>query len=88
MRSISADTRQVVENASDAVVNNTSTDVAHSALNRCEQVVQEARRLDQTLVEQAPEDAYVLTRVLDSLIRIAKSGGNIAELRLRSSLRV
>ena len=88
VRSISADTRQVVEDASDAVVNDTPTDVAHSALNRCEQVVQEARRLDQTLVERAPEDAYVLTRMLDSLIRIAKSGGNIAELRLQSSLRI
>ena len=88
VRSISADTRQVVENASDAVINDTSTDAVHSALNRCERVVQEARRLDQMVVEQAPEDAYVLTRVLDSLIRIARSGRNIAELRLRSSLRV
>ena len=88
VRSISAGTRQVVEDASDAVVNDTSTDVAHSALTRCEQVVQEARQLDQTLVERTPEDVYVLTRVLDSLIRIAKSGGNIAELRLQSSLRV
>lgn len=84
---ISADTRHVVEDASDAVVNGTSTDVAHSILDRCEQVIREARQLDQTLVDRSSKDAYVLTRVLDSLIRIAEHGGNIAELHLRTSLR-
>ena len=88
VNTISVDTHLVVRDASDAVLSDTSTDVAHSALDRCEQVIQEARKLDQTLIDQAPEDAYVLTRVLDSLIRIARSGRNIAELRLRSSLRV
>jgi phosphate uptake regulator len=84
---ISADTHHVVEDACNAVVTGTSTDVAHSALDRSERVIREARRLDKTLIDRAPVDAYVLTRVLDSLIRIAKYGGNIAELRLRTSLR-
>ncbi|MFW5959406.1 MAG: PhoU domain-containing protein [Natronomonas sp.] len=87
LRTISVDTRQVIEDASDSVINDTSEDLAHSALDRCEEVIRETRSLDQTLLDRTPEDTYVLTRVLDSLIRTAKYGGNIAELRLRSSLR-
>ncbi|WP_161612661.1 phosphate uptake regulator PhoU [Halorubrum tebenquichense] len=88
MSSISADTHQVIEDAAEAVINSTSTDVVHSTLNRCERVIQEARKVDQTLADRAPREAYVLTRVLDSLIRTAKYSENIAELRLRTSLRV
>lgn len=87
VRSISAGTRQVIEDASDAVINGKSRDLAHSSLDRCEQVIQEARTLDQRLVDRAPEDVYVLTRVLDSFTRTAKYGGNMAEFRLRTSLR-
>lgn len=87
VRAIGADARQVVEDASNAIINGGSTELAHQALDQREQVVQEARNLDQTLVQQAPEDAYVLTRVLDSIIRTATHGGNIAELQLRTSLR-
>lgn len=87
VNSIGADTRDVVEAASDAVINGASTDAAHSALDRGEQVIRAARTLDRELVERASEDAYVLTRVLDSLVRTAERGGNIAELWLRTSLR-
>lgn len=84
---IGANARQVVEDASNAIINGGSTELAHQALDQCEQVVQEARNLDQTLIHRAPADAYVLTRVLDSIIRTAKYGSNIAELQLRTSLR-
>ncbi|MFW5950282.1 MAG: PhoU domain-containing protein [archaeon] len=87
VRAMGDDARQVVEDASNAIINGGSTELAHQALDQCEQVVREARNLDQTVVQQAPEDAYVLTRVLDSIIRTAKYGGNIAELQLRTSLR-
>lgn len=87
VRAIGADARQVVEDASDAIINGGSTELAHQALDRCEQVVQEARNLDQTLIHRIPKDAYVLTRILDSIIRTAKYGGNIAELQLQTSLR-
>lgn len=89
VRAIGADARQVVEDASDAIINGAgaSTEPAQQALDRCEQVCQAARRLDRTSLHRTPADAYVLTRVLDSLIRTAKYGGNIAELQLRTSLR-
>jgi phosphate uptake regulator len=87
VKAIGADARQVVEDASDAIINGGSTELAHQALDQCEQVIKEARNLDQTLIHRAPADAYVLTRVLDSIIRTAKYGGNIAELQLRNPVR-
>ncbi|MFC7164730.1 phosphate signaling complex PhoU family protein [Halospeciosus flavus] len=86
-RAIGENARQVVEEASDAIINGESTEMAHSALDDCEHVIQEARNLDRTLIDHSPEEAYILTRVLDSIIRTAKYGGNIAEIALRISLR-
>jgi hypothetical protein len=85
VRATGADARQVVKDASDAIINGESTEMAHLALNDCEHVIQEARSLDRTLSDRTPREAYILTRVLDSVIRTAKHGGNIAELALRTS---
>ncbi|MFW6018304.1 MAG: PhoU domain-containing protein [Halapricum sp.] len=86
VRSISADARRIVKEASDVVLGDGSRASCRSALERRERVIRRARDLDLTLLDRAPADAYVLTRTLDSLIRTAKHGGNIAELRLRASL--
>lgn len=79
--------RQVVEDASGAVINGETPRMAHSALEDCEHVVQAARNLDRSLHDRPPKEAYVSTRVLDSIIRTAEYGGNIAEIGLRTSLR-
>lgn len=84
---LGTDARNVVKDASDTVINGESTARTHAALDQAEQVVQEARRLDRSLPDRAPEDAYVVTRVLDSILRTAKYGSNIAEISIRSSLR-
>lgn len=86
-RAIGENARQVVEDASNAVINGGTTGVAHSALQDCENVVQAARNLDRSLPDRSPREAYILTRVLDSIIRTAEYGGNIAEIALRISLR-
>ncbi|UPV77042.1 phosphate uptake regulator PhoU (plasmid) [Halorussus limi] len=86
-RAIGENARQIVEDASGAVINAETTGMAHSALEDCEHVVQAARNLDRSLPDRPPEEAYVLTRVLDSIIRTAEYGGNIAEIALRISLR-
>jgi phosphate uptake regulator len=86
-RTIAADSRQVVENAFIAIIDEESAKLAHSALDDCERVVQEARDLDRTLTNHTPEEVYLLTDVLDSVTRTAEYGGNIAELALQNSLR-
>ena len=85
-RAIGDDARQVVAEAATAIIDGESTEMAHSALDDCDHVIQEASRLDRTLSDRAPGEAYILTRVLDSVIRTAQYGGNIAELALRASL--
>jgi phosphate uptake regulator len=87
VREIGADARQVVKDASDAIMNGESREMAHFALDDSEQVIQKARSLDRTVSDRTPEEVYILTRVLDSVVRTAKSGGNIAEIALRTSLR-
>ena len=86
-RAVGENARQVVEDASGAVIHGGTTGMAHSALEDCEHVVQAARNLDRTLLDHTLEEAYVLTRVLDSIIRTAEYGGNVAEIALRISLR-
>jgi hypothetical protein len=87
VREIGADARQVVKDASDAIMNGESREMAHFALDDSEQVIQKARSLDRTVSDRTPEEVYILTRVLDSVVRTAKCGGNIAEIALRTSLR-
>lgn len=86
-RRIGDDARGIIEEASSAIGNGASTDTAHSALDGCEHVIQEARRLDRTVINTSPEEAYLLTRILDSIIRTAEYSGNIAEIALQRSLR-
>lgn len=87
MRTIGADARQVVEAASSAVVNGESTASAQSALDGRDRVIRDARRLDRTLLDRSPDAACTVTRVLDSIVRTAECGGNIAEQALHTSLR-
>lgn len=86
-RAMSDAARDVVRSASDAVVDGASRTAAQNALERSRAVVAEGRRLERRVVETSPAHAAVLTRLLDSLVRTAKCGGNIADLGLRRSVR-
>lgn len=86
VRSIGIRARQVVEDASDVVIDGASKSACQSVLDLSERTVQRARALDETLLDRAPEDAYVLTRVLDNFVWTAKYGGTVAEVRLRAAL--
>jgi phosphate uptake regulator len=86
-RAVGGDARRVVEDASGAIITGESAAMARSALEDREHVVHAARSLDSTLRSHSPEEDYMVTRVLDSVVRTAKDGGNIAELALRTSLR-
>jgi phosphate uptake regulator len=89
LQAMSAEARRVVEDASEAVVDDGggSMEAAHSSLDRCERLVQEARRTDRALARRESPGADALPRVLDSIVRIAECGGTIADARLRASLR-
>ncbi|MFB6102109.1 MAG: PhoU domain-containing protein [Haloplanus sp.] len=78
--------RDVVEAATGTVLD-PAVDPAHEALDRRDEVVDDAVALDRTLFERSPPGAYALSRVLASLIRTAECGGNIAAVALRASAR-
>jgi len=84
---LAADARAVVVDAADAVADEAATGLAHAALEDRAAVLDRVRTLDARLPERAPEEAYVLTRVLDSVERTADCGGNVAELALRTAVR-
>lgn len=79
-------TREVVEMATTAALD-ASDDRAYEALERCHRIVDDVRALDRALFERAPPGAYALSRVLDSVVRTAERGGNVARVALRASLR-
>jgi phosphate uptake regulator len=83
---LAEDSRQVVESATDAVVNQSSIEQVHYALDLCDDVVERGSEIDDLLIEQGPSKAYLLTRILDSLVRTAKYGGNIAEIAVQNSI--
>jgi len=78
--------RGVVESATTAAIE-PSADLAHEALDRRDRVVEDARALDRALFERESTGAYALSRVLDSLVRTADCGGNVARVALRASVR-
>lgn len=83
---LAADARAVVETASDAVLNQATATEAHAALDRRDEVITSAADIDEGLRERPPEGAYLLTRVLDSIVRTAKYGGNIATIAIQRSI--
>lgn len=81
--SIGTDVRQVLQDASDAIINENSHNKAHTALDIRDEINDRVYAIDRTLTEKMPREAYLLTRVLDSLNRTANYGGNIAEIALQ-----
>jgi len=87
VEAVADDARQVVEDATDAVLDGDAAEAAHRALDLRDETVAEAEALDRALFEQAPDEAYRLRRVLDSIVRTAEYGGNVAELAVQSAVR-
>ncbi len=86
--------RGVVEDATEAVLGDSAVEDAHGVLDRRDEAVDDLEAIERavfergaTASERPPTDAYLLTRVLDSLVRTAEYGGNIAEVAVESAIR-
>ena len=86
IESVADAVREVVEVATDAVLDGETT-TAHEALERHEPTVESIETIDRALFERAPDDAYYLSRVVDSLARTAESGEAIARIAVQSAVR-
>jgi phosphate uptake regulator len=78
--------RTVVETAMEAVLER-SAGRAHEALDRRDDIVDDARALDKTLLERSPAGAGTLARTLATITRTAGRGGDVARVALRASVR-
>lgn len=84
---IGGQSRTIVKDASDAVIDGAAVESAHSALDLRDEVIERGDAMTQLLVEESPPETYALAHVVDSLIRTARYGGNIAEIAIQTSLR-
>lgn len=87
VRAMSDAARDVVRDAADVVVTGGPRERVESAFERCLTVADEGRRLEARIIEESPDGAAVLVRLLDSIVRTAEYGGNIAELGFRRAVR-
>ncbi|PSQ49908.1 AbrB family transcriptional regulator [Halobacteriales archaeon SW_6_65_15] len=83
---VAAAARQVVEDATDAVVSGPGT-ASTDALDLYDEVVADVEAIERTLFERDAPEAYHLTRALDRVVRTAECGAAIAGIAVRSSLR-
>lgn len=81
--------RQVVEDATDAVLADAdaSTPSPTAILDRRDEVVADAEALERSLFKSDDPDAYRLTRALDRVVRTTECGGTVAEVAVQSALR-
>lgn len=79
--------REIVEEATNAILGDTDIDSAHGALDDRETLLTELESLTLALHEEDVRESHLLATTFDSLIRTAEYGANIAETALQSAAR-
>jgi len=84
--SLGADARELVERATNAVINDVSQLQIHAVLDLCDDVLADAAVIEETLDGEQTLEAFVVIRALDSVVRTVRLGKNIAECALQNRL--
>jgi phosphate uptake regulator len=79
--------RAIVTDATSVLLEDAPVATAYETLEDCDAVTDDITALDRALYEGDATGGYHLTLVLDSLIRTAEYGGNIAETAIRVAAR-
>lgn len=87
LSSLAEQSRGVVRDAASVLLEDENVGTAYAALDECDVVTDDLTVIDRTLYEGDVAGAYHLTLVLDSLIRTAEYGGNIAETAIQAVAR-
>ncbi|WP_247009998.1 PhoU domain-containing protein [Halorientalis litorea] len=85
VRPIAESTRTIVEDASQCVIDDGAIETAYEVLAAKDDLLDELDTLQSNLLD-AGTISPRLVRAMDSLRRTAETGGNIAELRIRSAV--
>jgi phosphate uptake regulator len=87
LSSLAERSRDVVRQATSVLLGDADVATAYDTLEDCDDVTDDITTLDRTLYEDDATGGYHLTLVLDSLIRTAEYGGNVAETAIQSAAR-
>lgn len=87
MEAAGEEARRVVETAANALLGESGANRAYEALDRRDAVTDELARLDRVIHEDATVETYPLTHAVDSLVRTAEYGGNVAERAIQAAAR-
>ena len=80
--------RQVVDEAADAILTDASVAAANGALAKRDRLLEQLEEFDRDLYDHdMPNEAYVLGLLLDSLRRTVRYGANVAEIALQQVTR-
>lgn len=82
-----ADARRIVEDATNTIIGDGETDTAHDALDRRDELTADLEEVARDLHERDVDESHLVALVLDSLMRTAEYGGNIAETGLQAAAR-
>lgn len=82
-----ATSREIVEQAASTIIGDIAIETAHSALDSRDKLTKELEMFERKLHEQDVAESHLIALVLDSLMRTAEYGGNIAESALQTAAR-
>lgn len=81
------ESREIVEQATSTVVGDADIETAYSALDRRDELTADLEDLERKLHEQDVPESHLIALTIDSLVRTAEYGGNIAETALQAAAR-
>lgn len=79
--------RGIVEQAASTIIGEADIETAHSALDERDRLTTELEKLEQKLHDRDIPESHLLALTIDSLMRTAEYGGNIAETALQRAAR-
>lgn len=82
-----AEARTLVERAASTIIGDGDVDTAFDALDRRDELTADLQDLERQLHERDVPESHLIALVLDSLMRSAEYGGNIAEAALQAAAR-
>lgn len=84
---VAARSRAIVAQAASSLLADADTEMAHDALHRRDDLIEEITAVERQLHEEAVPESHLIALVLDSITRTAEYGGNIAETSLNAAAR-
>lgn len=84
---VGADARGLVERAASTIIGDGDVGTAYDALDRRDELTTDLQDLERELHERDVPESHLIALALDSLLRTAEYGGNIAEAALQAAAR-